>query len=167
MLTPFGKLGPLTRLVIRRLLISDQVAASKFGTDSPLDHPVRERQELDRVREQAGSLDLPADATAAFFRDQISASKLVQAGLFDRWTARPDTAPPARPDLGAIRQELDRLTSELLLELKATEPLRATAAARTVRLELARRSGAALFRLDALHRRALGEATKSVRHPPA
>src|SRR5262249_29693738 len=105
MFTPLGKLGPLTRLVIRRLLISDQGAPSKFATDSPVDPPARERQELDRVRDQAGLLGLPADPTVAFFRDQISASKVVQTGLFAHWSARPDAAPVTRPELGAIRRE--------------------------------------------------------------
>jgi chorismate mutase len=70
-----------------------------------------------------------------------------------------------RPELGAVRRQLDRLTSELLLELKATEQVRGSAAAGAARLALATRSGALLWRLDALHRRALAEAVKSVRLP--
>src|SRR3979490_3044629 len=46
---PLVRLGSLTDLVIQRLLVSDQVAASKFGTDSPIDAPAREQQELDAV----------------------------------------------------------------------------------------------------------------------
>ncbi|MGP3937228.1 hypothetical protein [Nonomuraea sp. KM88] len=34
-----GKLGALTDLVVGRLRVSDDVAASKFGTDSPIDDP--------------------------------------------------------------------------------------------------------------------------------
>ncbi len=91
--TSFGRLGPLTDLVVERLQVSDDVAASKFGTGAPIDDPAREQQVLDQVRAQAGALGLDQDAAAAFFRDQITVSKVVQRGLFDRWTAHPDQAP--------------------------------------------------------------------------
>src|SRR3982074_1286456 len=48
-----GRLGPLTDLAIQRLLVGDQVAASKFGTNTPIDDPVREQQELTKVRQDA------------------------------------------------------------------------------------------------------------------
>ncbi len=159
---PLGQLGSLTDLVIQRLLVSDQVAASKFGTDSPIDVPTREQQELDSVRQQAGTLGLDPDATVAFFQDQITASKVVQRGLFARWTAHPDQAPTTRPDLGQIRTQLDRLTTELLQELKATQHLRSTPVGCTVQLALATQSGSILDRLDTLHRQALETATQSV-----
>jgi chorismate mutase len=159
---PLGRLGSLTDLVIQRLLISDQVAASKFGTDSAIDDPAREQQELDAVRQQASALGLDPDATVAFFQDQITASKEVQKGLFARWTARPEQAPTTRPDLTQIRTQLDRLTTQLLQELKTTRQLRSTALGCTVQLTLATRSGSILDRLDALHRQALNTATQSV-----
>lgn len=158
----FGKLGPLTDLVIKRLFVSDDVAAAKFGTGSPIDDPAREQQELDEVRQQAGALGLDPDATVAFFQDQIAASKVVQRGLFARWTAHPDEAPTTRPDLTQIRRELDQLTTDLLQQLKATEDVRAKRTMCTVQLILGVTSGAALDRLDALHRRALDTAVQSV-----
>ncbi|GGT35662.1 chorismate mutase [Streptomyces althioticus] len=159
---PLGKLGPLTGLVIERLQVSDDVAASKFGTDSPVEDPVREAQVLAAVREQAEAAGLDADAAEAFFRDQITASKIVQRGLIDRWTARPDEAPTTRPDLGPIRSKLDRLTTALLAELKDTEQVRDEPVACGVQLALAGVSGAAAEHLDALHRQALRTATGSV-----
>lgn len=157
-----GRLGALTDLVVDRLRVSDDVAAAKFGTDSPIDDPAREHQVLDQVRQQAGALGLDPESAAAFFRDQITASKVVQRGLFDRWTAHPDEAPTTRPDLGQIRTRLDRLTTDLLDQLKATVDIRAERIPCTVQLALAAGSAVVRQRLDALHRQALGTAVHSV-----
>ncbi|GAB3011401.1 hypothetical protein GCM10023080_092490 [Streptomyces pseudoechinosporeus] len=159
---PLGRLGSLTDLVIERLQVSDDVAASKFGTDSPIDDPAREQQVLEQVREQAGSLGLNPDTAVAFFQDQITASKAVQKGLFARWTAHPDEAPTERPDLDQIRTRLDQLTTDLLHELKATEKLRNKPIDCAVQLALAAGSGSILEQLDPLHRQALKTATRSV-----
>ncbi|MFE2642659.1 chorismate mutase [Streptomyces nigra] len=159
---PLGPLGPLTALVIERLLVSDQVAASKFGTARPIDDPAREQQVLDEVRLQAGPLGLDPDATVSFFRDQITASKVVQKGLFTRWTAHPDEAPTTRPDLTKIRTQLDQITAELLQELKATRNLCNSALSCNLQLALATQSGIAVKGLDKLHRQALRGATDSV-----
>ncbi len=163
--TPIGKLGPLTDLIIERILVSDDVAASKFGTGSPIEDPVREAQVLESVRKQADAAGVNADAAVAFFRDQITASKVVQRGLVARWTAHPEEAPTTRPDLGAIRTRLDRLTTALLAELKATQHVRDKPIACTVQLTLAGVSGAVVDHLDALHRQALRTATDSVCAP--
>ncbi|MET8866074.1 chorismate mutase [Nonomuraea sp. NPDC004580] len=160
-----GKLGRLTDLVIERLLVSDDVAASKFGTDSPIEDPVREQQVLDQVRQQAGAVGVDPDAAVAFFRDQITASKVVQKGLFTRWTTHPDEAPTTRPDLAEIRQRLDRLTTELLDGLRSTEHVRTKPVACSTQLTLATTSAATRQHLDALHRRALTTATTSVCRP--
>jgi chorismate mutase-like protein len=159
---PLGRLGLLTDLVIERIRVSDDVAASKFGTDSPIEDPVREAQVLEQVRTQAEAAGVNPDAAAAFFQDQITASKAVQKGLFARWTAHPEEAPTTRPDLGPIREQLDQLTTALLQELKDTEELRERPIACTVQLALATGSGAVLERLDTLHRQALRTATQSV-----
>ncbi|MYR55181.1 gamma subclass chorismate mutase AroQ, partial [Streptomyces sp. SID625] len=122
---PLGRLGPLTGLVIERIRVGDDVAAAKFGTGAPIEDPAREGRVLDQVRAQAAAAGLDPDAAVAFFRDQITASKITQRGLFARWTARPGEAPATRPDLGPIRERLDRLTRALLDELKDTERSRA------------------------------------------
>ncbi|WP_225627443.1 chorismate mutase [Streptomyces werraensis] len=162
---PLGKLGPLTGLIIERIQVSDDVAASKFGTASPIEDPVREAQVLDSVRKQAEAAGVDADVAVAFFRDQITASKIVQRGLFDRWTAHPEEAPTTRPDLGPIRSKLDQLTTALLAELKDTEQVRDKPVACGVQLVIASASGAAVEHLDALHRQALRTATDSVCRP--
>jgi chorismate mutase len=157
-----GSLGPLTDVVIKRIRVSDDVAASKFGTDSPIEDPMREEQVLKQVRKQADAAGVNPDAAVAFFQDQITASKVVQKGLFARWTAHPQEAPTTRPDLRQIREQLDQLTTDLIQELKNTERLRDKPIACTVQLALATGSGAALERSDTLHRQALRAATRSV-----
>ena len=157
-----GRLGPLTGLVVQRLKVSDQVAAAKFGTDKPIDDPVREQQELAEVRAQATALGIDPDRTAAFFQDQIAASKVVQRGLFDRWTQHPDQAPTTRPDLNEIRVELDQLTTSLLQQLVATDGVRHPGIACRVQVTEAQLSAIVIDRLDGLHRDALRTALRSV-----
>ncbi|HEY0451810.1 gamma subclass chorismate mutase AroQ [Actinophytocola sp.] len=158
-------LGPLTGLAIARLLVSDQVAASKFGTGQPIDDPAREQQELDQVRQQAVVLGIDPTATVRFFQDQIAASKIVQRGLFRLWTAHPDLAPTTRPDLGTIRQELDQLTTQILRQLQSTQDIRHRTPLCGVRLLEAQWSGEITNHLDAVHRHALDVALRSVCSP--
>jgi chorismate mutase len=164
-LRSLGALGPLTDLAIQRVLVSDQVAASKFGTGTPIDDPVREQQELDQVRQSSIGLGLDPNATVRFFADQINASKIVQRGLFQRWSARPSEAPTTRPDLGKIRTQLDQLTTELLQQLNATQHIRRSTLPCSIQRGEARVSGEIINRLDALHRRAVDVAVQSVCSP--
>lgn len=160
-----GRLGPLTDLAIQRLVVSDQVAASKFGTGQPIDDPVREKQELDQVRQDAVALGINPDAAVAFFQNQITASKIVQEGLFSLWTAHPALAPTTRPDLTTIRNELDQLTTEILQQLVSVKGLLADTPACHVQLAEARISGEIVNHLDGLHRHALSVALASVCAP--
>lgn len=153
-----GRLGPLTDLVIQRLLISDQVAAAKFGTGQPIDDPTREQQELAAIRQSAATLGIDPDAAVNFFQQQITASKIVQQGLFDRWTAHPDQAPTTRPDLTQIRNELDQLTTELLQQLVSQQDVLSSGLGCQVDLTVAAVTGQAFNHLDALHRQALAVA---------
>jgi chorismate mutase len=155
-------LGPLTDSAITRLLVSDQVAASKFGTGQPIDDPAREQQELALVKQQALNLGIDPTSTVQFFQDQITASKIVQRGLFQLWTEHPDLAPTTRPSLATIRQELDQLTTQILGQLKSTQNIRLEDPLCRVQLATARLSGERANHLDALHRHALDVALKSV-----
>lgn len=119
-----GVLDPLVGSAAERVVLSDQVAAAKWGTDSPIKDPEREQQVLDGVAARAVELGLDPEEAKRVFRDQIEASKLVQRGLHAYWTARPDQQPTERPDLGEIRPELDRLGEAILVELRDTDELR-------------------------------------------
>ncbi|KUJ65514.1 chorismate mutase [Streptomyces albus subsp. albus] len=151
----------LTDLAARRVLLADQVAAAKWGTDSPVDDPVRERQVLDEVARQAEQLGADPAVTVRVFRDQIEANKLVQRELYRQWAAHPDQVPTERPDLGRIRQEINHLNSELVAAIAVSAPVRAAHScaglltASTVRTAHDRR-------LDGLHTLALGRGLTSV-----
>ncbi|MEU7576225.1 chorismate mutase [Streptomyces sp. NPDC041068] len=158
---PYARLRPLADLSAQRLATADLVAAAKYGTDSPIDDPAREKQVLDAVALRARELGADPEATVRIFRDQIEANKVVQRGLFRRWDADPSQAPTERPDLAEVRKEINRINTELVRGIAASPEARSapycgrvlTAAAVRVRHE---------ERLDALHSVALGRALRSV-----
>lgn len=150
----------LTDLLVERLLLARDVAASKFLTDAPVDDPAREEQVLEDVRELAATVGLDPDDIAAFFRDQFAASKLVQEELFARWTADPAQAPTTRPDLDGVRHQLDQLTGRLLRALRTAG--RAAGPAHDRPAQFAGTEEPWPGRLDAVFRHAMEEATRSV-----
>ncbi len=156
-------LEPLTDLAAQRLLVSDEVAAAKFGTDKPIDDPVREQQELAEVRTRSAELGIDPDSAVAFFQDQIAASKVVQRGLYARWTKHPELRPTHRPDLVTeVRPKLDALTTEILQQLQATQSARRPTPSCRVDLLLSRVYVEVTQPLDHLHRQALRVALPSV-----
>ncbi|MFG2552960.1 chorismate mutase [Streptomyces sp. NPDC048581] len=155
-------LTSLTDLFAERLLVADKVAAAKYGTDKPIDDPVREQQILDDVAARATSLGLDPKATQAVFRDQIEANKLVQRGLYARWDAHPEERPTERPDLvKEVRPVLDRITTQLLDALKDTQRTR-TSPSCEPRLYVAAVRSAYGHELDVLHLKGLQRAVPSV-----
>ncbi|MET9518036.1 chorismate mutase [Streptomyces sp. NPDC002994] len=154
-------LEPLVGLAAERVLLANQVAAAKYGTDSPIDDPSREQQVLDAVAAEARGLGLdPAEATAVF-KDQIEANKLVQRELFRTWdsgTARP---PEHRPTLAEIRPLIDSINHRLLAELSATDAVRHGARC-AVRLVTAERTVTGRLRLSPLYETGLLRALPSV-----
>jgi chorismate mutase len=154
-----GSLDGLTELVVQRLLIGDDVAASKYFSGKPVDDPVREEQILESVRASAVQLGIDPGSTAAFFRAQIEASKVVQRGLLADWAAHPDKAPATGPDLNVIREKLDTLTTQLLAELVRVDDLRSSGLRCDIALVVANATGAARHHFDVLHRQALHTAS--------
>jgi chorismate mutase len=143
-------------LAAERILLADKVAAAKFGTTTPIEDPVREQQVLDQAAALATEAGIDVADTVQFFRAQIEMSKLVQRGLFDRWTRHPELAPTERPDLATeVRPALDRITVELIDQLAATEDLRAPTVRCKVSLVLAEAEADHRYRLDRLHERGL------------
>ncbi|TJZ44196.1 gamma subclass chorismate mutase AroQ [Streptomyces piniterrae] len=159
--SPYARLRPIAVLSAERLAISDLVAAAKWGTGSPIDDPVRERQVLDAVAEQARRLGADPVVTVRIFRDQIEASKVVQRGLHRVWDADPSQAPTERPDLGEVRKEINRISGELVRAIAGSADARSAPscgpvlAAAAVRVRHERR-------LDGLHTGALARALPSV-----
>ncbi|MGK3942790.1 chorismate mutase [Streptomyces canus] len=154
-------LHPVVELASARLATADLVAAAKWGTDSPIDDPAREQQVLDNVAAQAQQLGADPDEIRVVFRDQIEANKMVQRGLFQRWTDHPDQAPTTRPDLSVVRQEINRITGALVQALADSSAARGTFACRP-ELALAAFQVHHEDHLDTLHTRALVRALPSV-----
>ncbi|CAM5683295.1 hypothetical protein SPURM210S_02705 [Streptomyces purpurascens] len=92
---------------------------------------------------------------------RYEANKLAQRGLYARWT-RPGERPTERPDLAKeVRPALDRITTQLLTALQATEQARAVPSCGP-RLTTAAAWSACTHRLDALHLKGLARAVPSV-----
>lgn len=158
---PVLALHPVVELSAERLATADLVAAAKWGTNSPVDDPAREQQVLDAVAARATELGADPDEIRTIFRDQIEANKIVQRGLFRRWTDHPDQAPVTRPDLAVVRQEINRVTGALVEALAATATDRGGPVCRP-ELALAALRVHHEDRLDALHTRALVRSLASV-----
>ncbi|MFB9833009.1 gamma subclass chorismate mutase AroQ [Actinoallomurus acaciae] len=158
-----GPLGPLTSIAVQRILLGDKVAEAKFGTDSPIDDPAREQQELQAVAAMAANAGIDPDASVRFFDAQIEANKVVQRGLYALWTKHPELRPSERPDLTKdVRPKLDQITTEIIEQLKATRDTRKPTATCHLQLLQAQLSTELRARLDALHRRALKTALQPV-----
>jgi chorismate mutase len=160
---PPGPLRPLTDLVLRRIALADAVASAKFGTDAPIDDPAREQQVLGEVAASAPGAGVDPGDAMRFFRDQIEANKVVQRGLYARWSTHPELRPAGRPDLAAqVRPELDRITTELLEQLAATAEWRHVRAGCRPDRVAAQVPTDVLAGLDGLRRTALRVAMASV-----
>jgi chorismate mutase len=161
-----GPLGPLADLAVQRVLLGDKVAAAKFGTSQPIDDPVREQQVLDQVATQSAALGLPPETGVRFFRAQIEANKVVQRGLFHRWTEHPAEQPTQRPDLAKeVRPQLDRITGQILEQLVSTRKVRHPGEACTTFHVEAELSADIVNKLDKLHRQAVTVSLRPVCEP--
>lgn len=149
-------LTPLVGLAAERILLADKVAAAKYGTDVPIEDPVREQQVLDRAAALAADAGVDPEETVHFFRAQIEMSKFVQRELHEHWAAHPESAPTERPDLSTeVRPALDRITVEFIGQLAGTEDLRGSTLRCKVSLVRAREEARHRYALDRLHGRAL------------
>lgn len=156
-----AELDGLVTLAVRRLATADEVASAKFGTPQPIDDPARERQVLGAVAQGAPRLGVDPTESSRFFGDQIEASKIVQRGLYQLWTAHPEQRPADRPDLSkVVRPELDQLTDQIMHALSSTSAVRHAGASCVQRRDQA--SATAGQSLDPLHREALAMALRSV-----
>lgn len=154
-------LEPLINLLAQRLKTADAVSTAKYGTPSPVDDPAREKTELDSAAAMATQRGLDPNTTRKIFSDQIQANKVVQYGLYSRWTARPNEVPETKADLSELRTRLDTITDELIRDLVATKTIRSSSACRA-RLRSTQRSVSSANHFDALHVEAFNRALISV-----
>ncbi|MFG2501092.1 gamma subclass chorismate mutase AroQ [Streptomyces sp. NPDC048441] len=159
----YTRLHSLADLAAQRLATADLVAAAKYGTDSPIDDPAREKQVLDDVARQARELGADPEATVRIFRDQIEANKVVQRELHRRWDADPSQAPgpEERPDLAEVRKEINRVNGELVRGIAGSPSARTSPSCRGL-LTVAGVRVRGERQLDVLHTVALGRALPSV-----
>ncbi|WP_217428218.1 gamma subclass chorismate mutase AroQ [Microlunatus speluncae] len=154
-------LRAIVDLSAQRVLVGDLVAASKYGTDKPIDDPAREQVVLDAAADLAREYGADPAEVVAIFKDQIEASKVVQRGLFRYWDAHPDRAPTERPDLNVIREEINRLNVGIVSSIARAEAERGSLLC-GVGLLLADLRVSHERDLDALHARALARSVDSV-----
>lgn len=108
-------------LVLRRLVLADPVAASKWSSGKPIADPAREQAVVDQAVSLAQQQGVDPELVIRVVRAQITASKVVQRGLVDRWTHDPRSAPTTAPDLSTIRPELDAIDTELVAAIGAVQ----------------------------------------------
>ena len=154
-------LEPLVDLIAQRLRTADAVSSATFGTPSPIDDPAREKDELDAAAAMASGQGLDPNVTRKIFSDQIEANKVIQYGLYARWTAHPDQAPKTKADLTTIRSQLNTITVDLIRDLASTKAARSDASC-TTQLRSAERSVSRTYNFDPLHVEAFDRALISV-----
>lgn len=154
----------LVDVAARRVLVGDLVSAAKFGTGAPIDDPAREQVVLDDARARAVAAGIDPDVTAAIFRDQIEANKVVQRGLYALWTKHPELVPTEKPDLvTVVRPLLDQITVDLITQIKATTSTQ-TSQLCYPKLVLGFAQVDLSRHFDALHTKALLRAVPSICH---
>ncbi len=154
-------LRPVASLAADRLATADLVAAAKWGTDSPIDDPAREQVVLDAVAAQARQIGADPDEMRRIFRDQIEANKVVQRGLYRRWTTHPDQAPTTKPDLNVVRETINRINTDLVQAVADTTARRTSPICRP-ELTVAAAEVTLTKHTDLLHTAALTRALPSI-----
>jgi len=117
------RLRPVGDLVVSRLALAEPVAESKWLSGKPIADPTREQAVIDAGVARARAEGVDPDLVERVLRDQIAASKLVQRGLFTRWTHDPSSAPTTAPDLTAVRTQITQIDDDLVDRLAAVTPV--------------------------------------------
>lgn len=156
-------LNPLAALVdaaAQRLQVADPVAAYKWNTHGAVEDPVRVRQQLAKLGDDAVAAHLDRDYVTRVFADQIRATEAVEYSRFADWKLNPGDAPADSPDLAASRSAIDALSQAILTQISVRwdalhSPLCAP------QLDAARADTVQSRQLDDVYRRALWSATQS------
>ena len=111
----------LVNSIAARLLLSREVAWSKFCSHAKVRDLGREAKVLTDLKAEGRKLGLTPEQVTYFFKPQIIASCRLQEELIGGWAvgaiARPTTPPKDLP--GEIRPLLDKVDQTLLLQWKA------------------------------------------------
>ena len=149
--TTDSALERLVALCAERLLLADQVAASKAQTGKAVEDAAREAEQLTLLSAHAQTHHLAPKQVASFFRWQMEANKLIQYQLLAASLSSDGASPMP---LEEIRTRLNLLNQELLQTLAPalTELQQGTC---HEQLYGAIEAQAEQQKLDALHRTAL------------
>lgn len=111
----------LVNSIVARLLLSKEVAWSKFSSHAKVRDLAREARVLTDLKEEGRKIGLAPEEVVCFFKPQIIASCRLQEELMAGWGSgalpRPTTPPKDLP--GEIRPLLDKVDRTLLLQWKA------------------------------------------------
>ena len=111
----------LVNSLLARLLISREVAWSKFCSHAKVRDLAREAKVLTDLKEEGRKIGMAPEEVVYFFKPQIVASCRLQEELIAGWGSgmlhRPTTPPKDLP--GEIRPLLDKVDRTLLLQWKA------------------------------------------------
>ncbi|KVN98536.1 hypothetical protein WJ69_34350 [Burkholderia ubonensis] len=151
----------LVSSIAARLQTADAVALTKWDTHKPVYDPQREAAVIADVQAAAAKYQLSPSDAAAIFSDQIEANKVVQFTLLNQWRRAGNAPSTPRRDLTEIRQQLDRLQTDILQNLATVQPLRTSP---DCPAQVARSVGrvATTDQLDAQHLAALDRAAASI-----
>lgn len=107
----------LVGAVSERLALAIPVAASKRGSGSPVEDPVREAQAAEAFLALVTPQGIPERAAREFIQAQFEGSKFIQRTLLQQWKSRPATAPVGDPPNLAIqvRPAIDSATENLAM----------------------------------------------------
>jgi chorismate mutase-like protein len=111
----------LVNSISARLLLSREVAWSKFCSHAKVRDLAREAKVLTDLKEAGRKIGLTPDQVTYFFKPQIIASCRLQEELIGGWAtgAIPRPTTPPKDLAGEIRPLLDKIDQTLLLQWKA------------------------------------------------
>jgi len=121
--TPPATAVKLVNSITDRLKVSREVAWAKFQKHSKINDPAREAAVLSSLQSQGSKIGISDSTVAWLFKPQFMASKRVQEELFDGWlSGHPMPTSPPMDLQKDIRPALDKISHDMLVELKEIQP---------------------------------------------
>jgi chorismate mutase len=105
----------LRALMAERLVVMEQVAASKWKRGLPIEDKEREAKIVEDTVARIGQVGVEPKLVEQVITAQIEAAKMVQQSLFQQWSAAGKNAPHDASDLEtSLRPKISRLSSEFI-----------------------------------------------------
>jgi chorismate mutase len=114
----------LLTLVSKRLALMDDVARSKWNSQSPVSDPQREEELLRQLVREGERLGVRSQLVQRFFTAQFAAARERQQGLFDQWQSDKRAPFAGVPDLlTELRPQIAQISREQLAALSRLQPV--------------------------------------------